>query len=168
MSFETDFDTAFTILLGKAVGAITPTGQPVIGPQPVTGGTTGITVPVTASFEFVIDGGGSTITTGSAGGLIVPFDCVITEVELQEFEGTTGSIVVAIQKAIAGASPSFASITASSTPTISAGRHYSDAALTGWTTTLSRGDAIKYLVSSVSSFKRITVVLYVRRTDLTT
>lgn len=163
MSFETDFDAAFTILLGKAAGVITQTGV-VVGPQPVTGDTTGIVTPRTAGIEFVIGDGSNVITTGPAGGLVVPFDCVITEVELQEFEGTTGSININIQKGVAGSSPTFSSIVGSFPPTISGSRHYADASLTGWTTDLSRGDVLKFLVSTISSFKRVTLVLYVRST----
>src|SRR3954467_11904642 len=101
MSFETDFDTAFTILLGKAVGAIPSTTT-------TTGGTT--TAGVSAGIAFLIDGGGSAITAGSKGGVIVPFPCTITQVVLQEFEGVSGSISVDIQAGVPGAGPTFASL----------------------------------------------------------
>ncbi len=164
MSAETDFDSAFTILLGKAVGAITPTGSTVTPPTTTTGGT--VTIPNTVGVEYVIDGGTSAINNGSAGGLIVPFNCVITGVVLQEFDGTTGSITVDIQGALPGASPSFSSLCGGNTPHITSGRYYSDGSVSGWSTTLDRGDALRYVVSGASTIKRVTVMLYVRRTDV--
>jgi hypothetical protein len=50
MSFDTDFDTAFTILLGKAVAAITPTGT-----VPVTTGTSGTSTTTSAPTTRVVD-----------------------------------------------------------------------------------------------------------------
>jgi hypothetical protein len=118
--------------------------------------------------EFVIDGGGSVIVTGSAGGLIIPFPCRITQVELQEFEGTSGTITVDIQTAVPGAAPSFASICASAKPTISpSGRYYLDSTLSGWSTTIARHTAMQFLVNAVTLFTRITVVVTARRLDLT-
>ncbi len=163
MSYETDFDSAFTILLGKAAGIITPAA---IQPTPTTGSTPGITGPLTAGIEFVIDGGGAALSTGSAGGVVIPFDCEITEAEIQEFEGTSGSITLDIQKGTAGPSPSFSSITGGVPPFIGSGRHYSNTTLANWTTTLSRGEVLRYVVSSVSSFTRLTIALYVRHTDV--
>src|SRR3954468_23811037 len=118
MSYETDFDTAFTILLGKAVGAIDVTGVP--PPQSTGGGT--ITAPNTAGIEFVIDGGGSAITTGVKGGLIVPFDCEITKVELQEFIGTSGTLSIDIRKASTGTGPAFTSIIGTAGPFLASNR----------------------------------------------
>lgn len=164
MSYETDFDSAFTTLLGKAVGAITPT---LVTTTPSSGGgSTTTATPITAGIEFVIDGGGSAITTGSAGGLILPFPISLQKVELQEFEGTTGSIVLDILAGVPGTAPTFASICATTKPTIVTGRHYSDDVLAGWTTTIERGVGLKFSVSSVTSFTRITTILYVRRTDV--
>ncbi len=162
MSFETDFDSAFTILLGKAVGAITPTGVlPTPPPTTVLPPASGA---VTVGIEYVIDGGGAVINSGNAGGLIIPFNCEITQVQLQEFDGITGSITVDIQGALAGSTPTFDSLCATSLPHITSGRYYSDVALSGWSTTLDRGDALRYVVSGVSTIRRVTVMLYVRRT----
>jgi len=64
MSFETDFDTAFTVLLGKAragLGATTTTGG---------GGQTGTDV-TTYSVPFVFTGGGASITTTLAEPILV-------------------------------------------------------------------------------------------------
>lgn len=163
MSFETDFDQAFTILLGKAVGAFTVTGIT----EPTTT-TTSTSIAVSAGIEYVIDGGGAAIVAGSAGGLIVPLTGVITKVELQEFAGLTGSIVVDIRKGTPGNSPSFTSIVGGTGPRFTSGRHFSDSTLSGWDTTLNQGDALHFVVSSASVVQRVTVALYIRRTDVTT
>jgi hypothetical protein len=159
MPYETDFDSALTILLGKAVGATTTT--PV---APTTGSTT--TTGVATGIAFVIDGGGSGITAGSKGGIMTPFPGTITKVELQEFEGVSGSITVDIQAGVPGNGPTFASLCAGSFPQITSGRHYSDSVLSGWSTFLDRGVALKYVVSGVSGFTRLTVMLFIRRTDV--
>jgi len=122
---------------------------------------------VMAAIPFIIDGGGAVIANGSAGGVTVPFPCRIKRVELQEFEGTSGSITVDIQKAPPGAAPAFASICAATRPSIASSRYSIDTTLAGWTTTINRYDALKFIVSGIASFTRITVVLHVRRLDLT-
>lgn len=63
MSFETDFDTAFSILLGKAVGVITPTGVTVT-PTPVSDGTTTtIATARVVDVPMVIGGRGTALAT---------------------------------------------------------------------------------------------------------
>lgn len=57
--------------------------------------------------------------------------------------GGTGSCVIDIQK-------SAASICGSTKPTISSGTSYSDATLTGWTTSISAGDVLTLILESVS------------------
>lgn len=163
MSSDTDFDAAFTLLLGKAVSVITQTGQLPITP-PTSGGTT--TSPVALGLEYLIDGGGSTITTGSFGGIILPLPMTFTAVELQEFDGITGSIQVDIRHGTPGNSPSFTSICGGNLPAITAGRHYIDNTLSGWFADLARGDALQFVVMSVSSLRRVTLLLYARRTDV--
>lgn len=161
MSSDTDLDLAFSILLGKAAGVITPT---TVTPPTTTGGTT--TTPVAVGIEYVIDGGGVVITAGSFGGLIAPFDFTITQVELQEFDGITGSITVDLRAGVPGNSPSFASLCGGNPPHITGGRHFSDSTLTGWSTFIDRGDALQYVVTSVATIKRVTFMIYARRTDV--
>ena len=165
MSYETDFDSAFTILLGKAIGAITLTGVPASTPTtPVT--TTTSTPAKSAGIEFIIDGGGAVITTGSKGGIIIPFDSVLNKVELQEFDGIVGSINITIQRGTPSGVPTFTSIVGNVAPSITSGRHYADSALVNWNTNLPMGDALRFVVNTVATFQRITVMLYVRRTDV--
>lgn len=114
-----------------------------------------------AGIPFVIDGGGSAITTGIKGDIEVPFDCVIKSVRM--FADQSGSIVVDIWKdTYANFPPTDAdSITASAVPTISSAIKSEDTTLTGWTTTLSKGDILRFNVDSVTDIQRVTISLIV-------
>jgi hypothetical protein len=114
-------------------------------------------------FQFAIDGGGSAITTGVKGDLVVPYKCTITAVQL--LADQSGSIVVDIWKDIyANFPPVLAdSITASAPPTISSATKSEDTTLTGWTLTLNAGDILRFNVNSVTTIQRVTLVLKVTR-----
>jgi hypothetical protein len=120
--------------------------------------------PSLATLTFVIDGGGSAITTGIKGDLEVPFNCAIARVTL--LADQTGSIVIDIWKdTYANFPPTDAdSITASAPPTISSAAKSQDATLTGWTTALAAGDILRFNVDSASAIQRVTVALTVVRT----
>lgn len=118
-----------------------------------------------AGLEFVIDGGGAAITTGEKGHLGVPFDCEIASVEL--LADQTGAIKVDIWKDIyANFPPTNAdTITGGNEPEITAGNQkYQDATLTGWTTSLSKGDILAFNVDSVATVTRVTIILKVNKT----
>lgn len=115
--------------------------------------------------EFLIGDGSAVITTGIKGALRLDFNAVITGSYLQEYTGTSGSIVLLITKAQAGAAPVFASINASAPPTITSGRYAADETLTGWTTTINRGDVLRFAVTSVSTFTAILYTLRIRRLE---
>lgn len=115
-----------------------------------------------APIEFVIDGGGSVITTGSKGYLEVPFGCTITAVRLMADQ--TGSISVTIKKANYATMPTTTSIVAAAPPTLSTARKSQDTTLTGWTTAITAGDWLEYVVDSAATVTRVTVSLTVSRT----
>lgn len=117
-----------------------------------------------ATLTFVIDGGGSTITTGIKGDLEVPFACTITRVTA--LADQTGSIVVDIWKdTYANYPPVDAdSITASAPVTISSTNKAQDATLTGWTTAIPAGDTLRFNVDSVTTIQRVTISLRVIKT----
>jgi hypothetical protein len=153
---------------GPSGGPTGPTGP--TGPSGPTGaGATGATGPgmTVAGLQFVIDGGGVTITTGIKGYLQVDFACTITQSTL--LADQTGSIVVDIFKvAYAAFDPPTApasgdKITASAPPTITTAKKSQDTTLTGWTVTLAAGDILAFNVNSVSSIQRCTVDLKVNR-----
>lgn len=117
----------------------------------------------TSAIEFVIDGGGSAITTGIKGDLEIPFACTI--VANRVLLNTTGSIVVDIWKdTYANFPPTGAdSITASAKPTVSSAAKSQDTTLTGWTTTIAAGDVLRYNVDSATTCTIAVVSLTITR-----
>jgi hypothetical protein len=115
----------------------------------------------TFTINFIIDGGGSAITTGTKGMLIVDRACTIQQVTL--LADQSGSIVVDIWKdTYANHPPTNAdSICASAKPTISSATKSQDATLTGWTTSISAGDILRFNVDSITTIQRCTVSLKV-------
>jgi hypothetical protein len=123
---------------------------------------------VTTALGFVIDGGGSTITTGMKGGIEVPFAATIIAARL--FADQSGSIVVDIWKTTYSAydpttHPATGDkITASAPPTISSAKKAQDSTLTGWTTAVTAGDFLAFNVNSVTTIQRVSVALTLVRT----
>ena len=117
-----------------------------------------------AAIPFVIDGGGVAITTGVKGDLTIPFACTILEWTL--LGDQSGSIVVDVWKdTYANFPPTIADvITASAKPTISATTNGQSSTLTGWTTTITAGDTLRYNVNSATTIQRATLSLKVRKT----
>lgn len=114
---------------------------------------------------FVVDGGGSAITTGLKGGFEIPFAGTIVAVRVFALDGNTGSIVLDLWKdTYANFPPTVAdTITASAKPTISSATKAQDTTLTGWTTSVSAGDIVFVNVDSVSTFTRVLLSLTIRR-----
>jgi hypothetical protein len=114
---------------------------------------------LTTAIAFIIDGGGSAITTGVKGDIEIPFACTITAARL--LADQSGSIVVDIWKdTYANFPPTDAdSITASAPPTISSATKSEDTTLTGWTTSITAGNILRFNVDSVTSIQRVTVSL---------
>jgi hypothetical protein len=115
-----------------------------------------------ASLALQIHNSGSVIATGEIDrNIYVPYDCTIDSVELVSDDGTSGSIVIDIWKdTYANLNPTDAdSITASAPPTITTATKSQDATLTGWTTSLTKGDYLRLNVDSVTSMLYITLIL---------
>lgn len=114
--------------------------------------------------DFVIDGGGATITTGIKGDIRFKYACTITGWTL--LADQSGSIVVNIWKdTYANYPPTVADkITASAPPTISAAIKGQSSTLTGWTTAVAAGDTIRINVDSVATIQRVTLSLDIVRT----
>jgi len=112
---------------------------------------------------FVIDGGGSPITTGVKGYVQVPIAGTITGVTVLSTDAavTSGSIVIDIWKdTYANYPPTVAdSITASAKPTLSSATKSTDTTLTGWTTTLAAGDVLAFKVDSASTVTKVSITL---------
>lgn len=166
MPYETDFDTAFTILLGKAQNTIAPTPAPV--PSPGTGGGGGSTAPAIATsyviaFQF---SGGLTAVPALAE---VPDPGEIVWVHV--YAGGTSAEPVAVTATIdlqltrwetfGGTTP----IYGSGTPPRLQADSISNTSLSGWLTHLSAGDA---LVGRMTEFEGdanswVAMMLRVRR-----
>ncbi len=116
-----------------------------------------------ATIPFIIDGGGSAITTGVKGYLEIPFDCTITQATA--LADQSGSIVVDVWKdTYANYPPTDAdSITASAPITISTATKSQDSTLTGWTTSITAGDIIGFNVDSASTVERVTISLKIKK-----
>jgi hypothetical protein len=123
---------------------------------------------VNDAIQFVIDGGGATLTTGMKGYIEVPFACTLTRATL--LADQSGSVVINIYKCTeaqfdAGATHPVSGdkITASAPPTISSATKSQDATLTGWTTSISAGDILAFNVDSATTIQRVTISLKVTR-----
>jgi len=145
-----------------SVGSGGPTGPTGSGPTGAAG-PTGPTGNTASSIEFIIDGGGSTITTGIKGDMTVPFACTINSWTL--LGDQSGSIVVDLWvDTYANFPPTVAdTITASAKPTISTATKGQSSTLTGWTTSLTAGNVIRYNVDSITSLTRVTIILDVTK-----
>lgn len=109
----------------------------------------------------VIDGGGNAITTGIKADIYIPYAATITAVTM--LADQNGSIVIDIWKdSYANYPPTVAdTITASAKPTISAAVKSQDITLTGWTTSISAGDTLRFNVDSAATVTRVILVLTV-------
>ena len=123
----------------------------------------GASASATGSIGIAIDNVGSVITTGIKGDTSIPFDCTINSVTM--LADVSGTIVIDIWKdTFANYPPTDAeSITASAPPTISAATASTDNTLSGWTTSISAGDTLRFNVDSCSSITRCVLVLKVTK-----
>lgn len=127
------------------------------------------TIPVSTAVQtitFIIDGGGSAITTGIKGDLEIPFACTINAWTL--LADTSGAIKVDVWKdTYANYAPTDAdSITNSHEPEISAsGIKAQDTDLADWgDVTIEAGETLRFNVDSCTSITRVTLSLKVTRT----
>jgi len=118
---------------------------------------------VPASIHYIFDGGGSVMTTGLKGSVIVPFDCTIDSWTL--VASPSGSIVVDVWKCPLADYPPGAgdTITGGDAPEIADGQTASSASLTAWTTAVTEGDVLSFNIDSVSSVTLASIALKVTR-----
>ena len=119
---------------------------------------------VTYSAQFIIDGGGATITTGIKGDIRIPVASTITGYTL--LADQSGSIQIDIWKdTYTNYPPTDAdSITASAPLGITLATKNDNTTLTGWTTAVAAGHILRFNVDSATTIQRVTVVLYLTRT----
>ena len=112
--------------------------------------------------EFVIDGGGSAITTGQKGHLLVPLVSRLSGVTMVADQ--VGSIVVDVWvDTYTNFPPTNAdTITSVTPPTITAAQKSRDETLTDWTTLLHTSDVLAFNVDSCTDIERVTISLRCR------
>ncbi len=109
---------------------------------------------VTDGICFVVDGGGSVLTAGKKGQLVIPYSATINNVTL--IADQSGTVQIDINKSTYSGFPTTSSITASAVPALSSAQKYQDSTLTGWTTAITAGDILEYEVDSSPSPASIT------------
>ena len=116
---------------------------------------------IKGSFGITVDGGGSVLTSGSKGFVVIPFDCTITGWSIVADQ--SGSVTFGVEKAADGVIPT-TSIVASAAPALSASQILRSTTLTGWTTSVAANDVIEFLVSgSPATITRATLQIHYTR-----
>lgn len=152
----------------------TPVAGDVVGPASATDdtlaaydGTTGkllkdgLAKPI-IKIGITVDGGGSALTTGLKGYSTSPVAGTIERARL--FADQSGSIVFDVWKDTwANFPPTGAdTITASAKPTLSSAQNNEDTTLTGWTTSVSKGDVFGFNIDSITTITRATLELWIQ------
>lgn len=144
-----------------------PQGLASTGPTGPSGPTGSSGEAFVSTIQFIIDGGGATITTGLKGVIVVDFSCTVTAVTL--LADVAGDVVIDIRKTTYAAYDGSThpgpgdSICGAAVPTLTSDIAYTDAALAGWATSISAGDILGFNVSSTSGLGRVTVSLTITR-----
>ncbi len=116
---------------------------------------------------YVIDGGGSVLTAGEKGHLMVPFACTINQVTA--LADASGTVTVDIWKDTYALFPptNADSITSATPVALSAVAKYQDATLSGWITSSSIDDILAFNVDASptpATITRLMIMLDVSKT----
>lgn len=114
-------------------------------------------VPVRRSLNFIVDGGGSAITTGSKGYVRVDFDALVYGWTVAADQA--GDIVFDVRRCTYPDFPATVSIAGSEKPTLSGTDKNEDLTLTTWSQKLTFGDILEFTVVSAATVTRATVDL---------
>lgn len=163
MSFETDFDTAFTILLGKAQNTIT---QTVPSTPPVTTTPTVVTSAYSVVFQF--GGGGAALTTAADPVLVeVPDAGDLVWVHLYAGNaagvGVSATATLELTRGAYGSVPTGTMNGGGAAPSMTAAS-FADMSLAGWTTHVAAGDALRARIVTVSGTATwLSLIVRIRR-----
>lgn len=113
----------------------------------------------TRTLNFIIDGGGSAITTGIKGHIVLDADYTITGWTI--IADQSGSIVVDVNRATYTNFPTTASIAGTELPTLSSAQKNEDLSLTTWANAgiVTARDVLEFQVDSATTVTRVTVGL---------
>lgn len=144
--------SAGSVALTIASGAVTPSKSSAAANK------------VVVSVGF--DGQGSAIAVNTYVDWRAPYSATIKKVSMVSVDGTTTTTVIGVWKDTwANWPPTVADkITGTAYPTITAGTKSEDSTLTGWTTTVTAGDVIRFNVDSNSAALRIALFLEMEKT----
>jgi hypothetical protein len=122
-----------------------------------------------ATVGLTVGDGVNAVTTGFKGAIPVPFEGTITEWTIVSTDAnppTTGSIEIDILKSTYANYPTMSSMVGTGTKPNIVNSNKGQGTPTGWSTTaINKGDIIGLAVTSVSSLKRITIVLTVLKSS---
>jgi hypothetical protein len=124
-------------------------------------GNVDLKVTTTRSLQFVIDGGGSTPSTGAKGQISIPYACTITGWVLTA--DVSGAAVVDVLRSTYSGFPSTSSIAGSDKPTLSSAQKNENLGpLSGWgSTAISAGDELQVNVNSATTVTRLNLTLVI-------
>ena len=118
----------------------------------------------TVTINFILNGGGSALTTGVQPSVEIAFAGTITAARMHT-DGSSGSVTVDVLKAAYNGA--FSSIVGAGTkPNISnaaTSQWYQDTTLTSWTTSISAGDWIQFNITAAATLTSATISLTVTK-----
>lgn len=115
--------------------------------------------------KVTFDGGGAVLSTGAQKVYCsVPYDGTITAARLVADQ--SGDIVIDIWKdTYANFPPTVAdTITAAAKPTLSSAQKSEDTTLTGWTTSITKGDYLEFNIDSAATVTKVVCTLDIDKT----
>lgn len=113
----------------------------------------------TGLLGYVIDGGGTTVSTGVKGQIDIPVPMTVTGWVLTADQ--SGSAVVGINAGSYASFPSLSNINGSDPPTLASVQKNENLAATAWSGTLAAGTQLQFSVTSATTVQRLNVNLIV-------
>lgn len=113
----------------------------------------------TGLIGYVIDGGGTTVSTGIKGQIDIPVPMTVTGWVLTADQ--SGSAVVDVNAGSYASFPTLSSITASDKPTLSSAQKNENLTATTWSGSLAAGTQLQFSVTSATTVTRLNVNLIV-------
>lgn len=143
----------YTLTLPSAIGA---TGDCIA----FTSAGVGSFVSTVRTINYVIDGGGAVISSGSKGHVVIDIDCTIIGWTI--LSDAVGSITVDVRKSTYIGFPTTTSIAGSELPVLSSAQKNQNIVLATWIASITAGDVLEFFVTgSPTTVTRVTVALRV-------